>query len=91
MEDSQQNSYLTKETLVPIGLVITILGCVFWLGTAMQRLDDLERDLNGLPQRISILENRQGVSETQYSLINEKFAEIKDDIRAIQKALKIVP
>ena len=92
MEETK--NILNKETLIPISLVITVLGCVFWLGTTVQRLNDMETRIMQITdneRRLSILESRQGVSEAQFAQINESFTEIKLDIKAIQKALTITP
>lgn len=87
-------SILSKDTLVPVGLVVAILGCVFWLGTTIQRLNTLETSVMRIydaERRIAVVENRQGITETQFSQIDANFNELKEDIKAIQKALKITP
>jgi 5-bromo-4-chloroindolyl phosphate hydrolysis protein len=87
-------SILSKDTLVPVGLVVAILGCVFWLGTTIQRLNTIEDGfvrIYELERRVTIIENRQGITETQFSQIDANFNELKEDIKAIQKALKITP
>jgi chromosome segregation ATPase len=92
------NNVLSKETLIPLGLVVTIGTMLVAAGmfisdarTIQAKLAIVESKFEDQNRRLAIIENRQGVTEAQYSEIKSSTQEIKEDIKSIQQALRIKP
>lgn len=75
MTSPQKLSILSKETLVPIGLVVTIIGGV-WVAAQMDKQVDintgdivkLQSSIQGLPTRSEFNTMREDVKEIKLSI-----------------------
>lgn len=85
---------LSKETLVPIGVVVLIAGGIFWMSTIfVEQRNGKERD-EVLLQRVSAIENRQNDQDKFQVRLDEKlnnFVELLTEVRDTVKNLTAQP
>jgi len=86
---SEQIKMITKETLIPIGIAITLLGGVFYLGTLAAQIKQNASDIGDNGRRISALEvSMQAIQQSQ-TKSETKLDYILDNLGEIKKKLNI--
>lgn len=85
----ETKSIISKETLVPIGLLVTLAGGVFWLSTLWSDVQNLKQNQDKL--QIQIYQTNDTVSkiseklirlETKMDTVIEGLADIKKNLIA---------
>jgi len=85
----ETKSVISKETLVPIGLLVTLAGGVFWLSTLWSDVQNLKQNQDKL--QIQIYQTNDTVSkiseklirlETKMDTVIEGLADIKKNLIA---------
>lgn len=83
----ETKSVLSKETLVPVGLLVTLAGGVFWLSTLWSDVQNLKQNQDKL--QIQIYQTNDTVSkiseklirlETKMDTVIESLADIKKNL-----------
>lgn len=83
----ETKSVISKETLVPIGLLVTLAGGVFWLSTLWSDVQNLKQNQDKL--QIQIYQTNDTVSkiseklirlETKMDTVIESLADIKKNL-----------
>jgi len=83
----ETKSVISKETLVPIGLLVTLAGGVFWLSTLWSDVQNLKQNQDKL--QIQIYQTNDTVSkiseklirlETKMDMVIESLADIKKNL-----------
>lgn len=83
----ETKTVLSKETLVPIGLLVTLAGGVFWLSTLWSDVQNLKQNQDKL--QIQIYQTNDTVSkiseklirlETKMDTVIESLADIKKNL-----------
>lgn len=83
----ETKSIISKETLVPIGLLVTLAGGVFWLSTLWSDVQNLKQNQDKL--QIQIYQTNDTVSkiseklirlETKMDTVIESLADIKKNL-----------
>lgn len=79
---SEKVSKLTEGTLVPVGLVITIIGVVYWASTSIA---DMRAQVKAIDER----QDRQGAFaldvSKKYDVLNERTARMEGKIDTLLK------
>lgn len=81
-----QIKQITTQTLIPIGMALTIisllLGGMFWMGKLSEKVD---RNSAGVAE----CKNWQSMAPTQYQFdtLNASIAELKTDIKELKKVI----
>lgn len=77
---------ISKETLVPIGLVCTIMGASVTFGVMYNKVDELGRTVDKQTEIISSLREQSARQEATISQMLTTLSDIKSDVNAIRDA-----
>jgi len=75
---------ISKDTLIPIGLVCTIIGASVTFGVMYNKVDELGGTVDKQTEIISSLREQSARQETTISLMLTALSDIKSDVNIIR-------
>jgi len=73
---------ITVDTLIPIGLAITLAGGIFYLGVLSSQIGQNTRDINELKNWI-----QNSPTQYQFEVLQADITDIKTDIKDLKNSL----
>ena len=73
---------ITVDTLIPIGLAITLAGGIFYLGVLSSQIGQNTRDINELKNWI-----QNSPTQYQFEVLQGDITDIKTDIKDLKNSL----
>ena len=86
MSEEKKPTILSRETLIPIGFVITIGGGLVWLTTMYTDIKQLKADQGRTTVRVEQVASSQRSSEDRLLRLETKADQILEKVTQIQKA-----
>ena len=77
---------ISKDTLIPIGLVCTIMGASLSFGIMYNKVDQLDATVGKQTEIISSLREQSARQEATISQVLTTLSDIKSDVNAIRDA-----
>lgn len=79
---SENIKSITKDTLIPIGLAITLLGGVYYLGYLSANIKQNTDSINELKSTV-----QSAPTQYQFISLQEDVSEVKADVKELKKGL----
>lgn len=79
---------ITEKTLIPIGLVITLAGFIFWISTIYLDGRYTRNEVNSIETRMDKVEARQQASDTQQARFSEKLDYISKSLDELKQLIQ---
>ncbi len=70
--EKERNTIITKETLIPIGFLIVLMGGVVWITSLYNLAQNNARTITSLEARIAQIQVESGSFSTQIAGMNAK-------------------
>lgn len=83
MNERSQHIF-NRETLIPVGFVISIAGMSFWLGITFSRVNKLDTTVSQQSETIQYLRERAAAQEQTNFQVLDALKDIKSDVNAIR-------
>lgn len=86
MSDGQKPAIFSRETLIPVGFVLTLLGGVVWLTTMYTDIKQLKVDQERAFSRVEQVASSQRSADDRLLRLEAKADQILEKVTQIQKA-----